>query len=296
MGTLPAELQQAVIGNRRAQAMLQVKRGRRVIILGAKSSNLPEGLRDNPLVDIWFGDNGLRQSIPDTAGLVLSTRFVSHDDFDRLKAEAHRKGVEFWPHPFTPDELRQILAPLVPVKPPSRLVNHGVVVAERKQEPARPAIAATALTQESGVTQAREKTGRGAIKSFVAIHGNIRAASVAIEARRLLALAQKTPEVTHTTAHSIEQAIYTARRNMKIPNTRGGRVVMRKTPATPAADLSRPRADVGPTDDLIQMGRDAVAAIQLLMDGYAKKSKALADAEAVKERLNAAMKAAIAGL
>lgn len=274
MGTLPGELKQSVLNNRRAQAILQAKRGRKIIVVGAMLSNLPPGLRDHPLIEVWQGDSGLnRHHIPDTAGLVLSTRFVSHHDLERLREEAHRKDVEFWPQPFTTGDLREILGPLaiVPekVSEPSRLVNQGVVVATVQAEEVR-------VTAGNGGVK---PTARGALKRFVAAYANFHAGTDVSEANRLLPLAQQEPDMGTVTRGSLLTEYRTQRKAAKFPPRHVGDfkgrpradVAVMVNPAT--MDLQKPIVSTDAEvlrlfDEAVTKMQDGIAAVQLAKERY----------------------------
>lgn len=290
MGTLSGELKQQVLNNRRAQAIVCTKAGRKVIVVGCMASNLPPNLRDHPLIDFWYGDNGLSHyHVPETAGMLIHTRFVQHKDVVRLKEEAHRKGVEFYPQPFTTGDLREILEPLAIVPPKlteySRLVDHSVVLASVPQAIVAEALAATPIGEEHSMAAGNgavpSVTPRGALKAFVHAHAQFDGvASDVAEANRLMTLA-RAPEHKATvggiTRGSLLVTYRTMRRANGLPARRIGNFTGRRragqrdgalTPIGAAKASSAIDDVVSLFDDAVLSMQNGVAAVQLAKERY----------------------------
>lgn len=299
MGTLNGELKQAVLNNRRAQAIVVTKAGRKVIVVGCMASNLPPNLRDHPMIDYWYGDSGLaHRHVPETAGMMLHTRFVHHKDIVRLKEEAHRKGVEFYPQPFTTGDLREILEPLAIVPPkladPMRLVDHNVVLAAVPQAFVAQALGAPPVIKEqamgAGNGSVAPATPRGALKAFVTQHAQFTdVPSDVAEVNRLLLLAQTPehqPRVGAATRGSLLVTYRTLRKAKGFPPRLKGNFVGRPrmtghvgpTPPVerlpPIGQIVRPApistdAEVMRLfDEAITKMKDGIAAVQLAQERY----------------------------
>lgn len=302
MPQINTQIKDQILVQRRAQAVSTTKQGKLVIVLGAMPTNLPPGLRDHPFVELWQSDTHLPKSLPDNAGMVLHTRFCGHDDLQRLREDAHRKNIEFWPVPFTTGDLAMILEPLAPAPIPPReqhdtladpskpivLMKNGVVVDKRGGTPAAPEATVAAPAEEGHV-------GRGVLKEFILKHGNLSAANYAIEAKRLFDIAKKSGEsIRFTTEGSLAQGLYAMRSALGVsregkqrrPRAAGnGKVAPAPAVAVKPRVTEHVSADEG--DEVLKLARDAVAAIQLLAERYKEIRARHAATAGIKDKLMA---------
>lgn len=305
MGTLTGEMKQALVNNKRAQAQVVVRRGQRIIVIGAMPTNLPPELRDHPFIEVWQGDNGLkRRSIPESAGMILHTRFVAHADLDRFRQQAHRRGIDFYPQPFTTGDLHEILAPLAPtpVEPVEDVTVGAVepVVAAPTHEATEVASLLSILTEDEGapVITAKNKTVRGALKRFIATRANFEAPSDVAEANRLYPYAQQQADLKGVTRASIVTAFRVARKALGLPPRRvfRGRHASARTRAVPAPGsvVARASHQHASHADVIKLFDEAaahmqngVAAVQLAKERYVQLVEAHKSTDDVKARLKA---------
>lgn len=299
MPQINTQIKDQILVQRRAQAVAMTKQGKKVIVLGVMPTNLPPGLRDHPFVELWQSDTHLPKSLPDNAGMVLHTRFCSHADLERLRDDAHRKQIEFWPVPFTTGDLAMILEPLAPAPIPPReqhdtladpskptvLVKNGVVVDKRGGSAATPE-ASVATPAAAGFV------GRGVLKDFIVKHGNLAAANYAIEAKRLLEIAKKSDtSIRFTTEGSLAQGLYVLRGALGVT---GGtrRIAAAKKPGNgkvvhPAVVKRSEHVAAEDNDEVLKLARDAVAAIQLLAERYKEIRARHALTAGIKDKLMA---------
>lgn len=300
MPQINTQIRDQILTQRRAQAVSVTKQGKKVIVLGVMPSNVPPGLRDNPMVELWQSDSHLPKSLPDTAGMVLHTRWCSHDDINRLREDAHRKNIEFWPVPFSTGDLAMILEHLIPAtigardvhdplpdpSKPTVLMKNGVVVDRR---------GGTASTEERvapAVAEAGTNVGRGKLKEFVLKHGNLSASNYALEAKRLFEIAKKSDgPIRNTTEGSLAQGLYALRSALGVTGgaRRASGQTRKKITSVPAVSVSKalPHVQADENDEVLKLARDAVAAIQLLAERYKEIRSRHAATASIKDKLMA---------
>jgi hypothetical protein len=64
-----------------------------ILIVGTKASNFDEEIRTNPRVILWDGqhENWVRKDIPQNVQAIFFTRFIGHNAFGKIVAEARKK-------------------------------------------------------------------------------------------------------------------------------------------------------------------------------------------------------------
>lgn len=263
-----ASLHERVVASRRALAQQVVKSGRRVIVLGAMHGNLPPAVMEHPFIEAY--QDNYPDRLPDKAGLVLTTRFISHKDLERLKGDAYRREIEFHPTPFTTGDLREILLPLV--DPVAQLET---LAAETSVPPP--------IVEESEMPTDQP---RGAVKAFVIKHAKLDVDDVQVEGDRLYALPQRARELPKTTSASLAQCIYQLRRAVNIaapkrPASNGHRVTVKPDPVRVEESDEVLRL----AEDALKASRDTQAAIALLMERYKQLRGRLGNVEKLKAQL-----------
>lgn len=291
MPQINADIKERILVSRRAQAVAAVKAGRRVIVLGARPSNLPPGVLRNPLVECWQRDAGLhRRTLPDNAGLVLHTRFTNHTDLHRLSAEAYRRGVEWHNVPFSTGDLWKILQPLVPsTEPPAPALPPASIIEAPLPAPAPAVSVVQPVVLEEPVmvtSNVNGKTRRGALNPFVYKNANLMA-PVMKEAERLLDLAQSNPDLQHTTVESLRGAIVKARKAAglsKPRRRRRTRIVAKPASVNGSSKLTIKSHNADPVLSMID---DCMAGLALAREQYLVQSKELATLTKIRTVLGA---------
>lgn len=115
MDTLREALSTAIGGDSVADA---IKAGKRILVVGTRAGNLPDALRRHPKIVEWDSDSEQAvlkaRKLPDGVGAILTTRFLSHVAFDKVRELADAAGIYICPRVLGTGEIRRMLQPLVP--------------------------------------------------------------------------------------------------------------------------------------------------------------------------------------
>lgn len=97
-----------------------IKVGQKILIVGTKAGNLPQWLRDHPLVIEWEAHGSevnKATTLPEGTGVVLFLRWVAHRNHRRICAAAREAGIYAHPELLGTGEVRRTLNPLLPIEP-----------------------------------------------------------------------------------------------------------------------------------------------------------------------------------
>lgn len=87
--------------------------GERVLVVGARLSNLPQSLQEHPQVELWTDLPRVTPPVPANVRIVLFTKWVGHSQHKAIREDAARDQSRFvWPKLLGTGELRRLLAPL----------------------------------------------------------------------------------------------------------------------------------------------------------------------------------------
>lgn len=89
--------------------------GERVLLVGAKPTNLPQALAQHPQVELWDSDGPqiTRRNVPASTRVVLFTKWIGHDTHKQIRDDAARDRNRFvWPELLGTGEIRRLLQPL----------------------------------------------------------------------------------------------------------------------------------------------------------------------------------------
>jgi len=102
-----------------AEITRRLSAGERVLIVGARPSNLPAVLQTHPQVEHWESTATFPTSVPARARIVLFTKWVGHTDHKTIRADAGRDETRFiWPALLGTGQIRRLLKPLIDNPPP----------------------------------------------------------------------------------------------------------------------------------------------------------------------------------
>jgi hypothetical protein len=115
-----------------AQARLADRGGEgRVVVVGARTTNLQPGARNHPRVDVWESTelkNGSAPLLPSSTAVVICTRFCSHRMTDGLRKQAQDRRAFMFGGLKQTGEIRSILGKLLHLdEVPERVVEMAVL-------------------------------------------------------------------------------------------------------------------------------------------------------------------------
>ena len=161
-----------------------------VLIVGARSTNLPVSIREHARITVWDStdpDATGNRPVPERTRVIICLRFISHQLFGKLQRFATKHHALILPGLNNTGEVKQLL----------RLAFHLDDEARPLPDPKILDVPATTVRT------------RGAVRRFVQAHGNVYV-PVGREARRLFELAQA--QGLQTTSDALKQMLYTLRK------------------------------------------------------------------------------------
>jgi hypothetical protein len=200
-----------------------LKDGGVAVIVGGRSSNFTQEMRDNPRLEFWDSTDPKTRTrdLPSNTRAVLFTKWLSHETDGRLRKQAKKRGIFCKPGVHETGELRIELQRVVdntlsvkPMTDPPPPVSAPAPTLDRVFErvvlppPAMPTPEPSVALDVTPIPPPKVKTGRRnarGVAAFVAAHCDVHAVERTREAERLLALMQA--EGMNSTVKSVMESL-----------------------------------------------------------------------------------------
>ena len=105
----------------------QISANGKVLILGGRSSNFPEWVKNHPRVVIWFNTDPAawrKDSIPERVEVIIHTRFIAHKMIERVKKNLP-EGVRLISTSINTGKIKNALAAFGITRPPFEKKKSG---------------------------------------------------------------------------------------------------------------------------------------------------------------------------
>lgn len=267
--------------------------GGKILVAGGTVGDLPSRYTGHPALVIW-DDNDQdfsHKEVPANVRAILTTRWISHPNRDRLRVAADRMRALRFPN-LRARQIKELLSEIIQEAPePVETVDAAAL--DQLVEQLRP-VAATLTREEEGDSElAKKSPGVGELTAYIAKHLKVDTdwtvrGSIRREGERLLERIKAEGKIK-TTPGSVNQAVGKMVRDLgkATATRRKTAAVAIKTRETEGIPAGTKKGD--DFDELMSLLGDAVSALKLVQEHMPKVRKEVEKLRTVRDRMMKAL-------